>query len=128
MWGVPARIMRAGSHQTAVEAIARQFADRAGFLERVHAIYATSPPESYDLLELADGSVFERFSRSQFVDERNVGRVWSFRDITEQRRAQEVLRQQSEWLRITLSSIGDAVDHHGRGGRRDVPQSVSPRR
>jgi hypothetical protein len=45
------------------------------------AIYAAAPPESYDLLELTDGWVFERFSRIQFVDRRNVGRVWSFRDI-----------------------------------------------
>jgi PAS domain-containing protein len=61
--------------------------------------------------------VFERFSRIQFVDERNVGRVWSFRDITERRRAEQALQKQSDWLRVTLSSIGDAVittDAEGR--------------
>jgi PAS domain S-box-containing protein len=31
------------------------------------------------------------------------------RDITEQKRAEEALRQQREWLRVTLASIGDAV-------------------
>jgi PAS domain S-box-containing protein len=31
------------------------------------------------------------------------------RDVTARKRAEEVLRQQREWLRITLSSIGDAV-------------------
>ena len=75
----------------------------------MRAIYATSPPETYDLLELADGRVFERYSRPQFVDARNVGRVWSFRDITPQRHADELLRNESERFRITLSSIGDAV-------------------
>ena len=32
-----------------------------------------------------------------------------FRDITARRRAEEALRQQREWLEVTLSSIGDAV-------------------
>jgi PAS domain S-box-containing protein len=40
-----------------------------------------------------------------------------FHDITERMRAEEALRQQHEWLRVTLSSIGDAViatDTEGR--------------
>ena len=68
-----------------------------------------SPPESFDLLELADGRVLERFTKIQFIEERNVGRVWSFRDITERKRAEQELRQQREWFQVTLSSIGDAV-------------------
>jgi PAS domain S-box-containing protein len=46
-----------------------------------------------------------------------VGRVWSFRDITERRRAEEAIQKQSEWLRITLSSIGDAVISTDAKGR-----------
>jgi PAS domain S-box-containing protein len=38
-----------------------------------------------------------------------VGSVLVFRDISERRRAQERLREQQEWLRVTLASIGDAV-------------------
>ena len=30
-------------------------------------------------------------------------------DITERKRIEEALRQQREWLRVTLNSIGDAV-------------------
>jgi|GEM_PF-712087 len=40
-----------------------------------------------------------------------------FQDITAIKRAEETLRQQREWLSVTLSSIGDAViatDVHGR--------------
>jgi PAS domain S-box-containing protein len=87
------------------------------FRARIEEIYASSPPETSDLLELSDGRTVERFSRLQVVEGRNVGRVWSFRDITERKRAEEELRQQREWFQVTLSSIGDAVittDTRGR--------------
>jgi PAS domain S-box-containing protein len=38
-------------------------------------------------------------------------------DITERKRAEEALRRQQEWLRVTLTSIGDAVLATGVGGR-----------
>ena len=117
MWRVPREVMDSKEHRHLLEVTSRQFEDPRHFLARIDDIYASSPPESYDLLELTDGRVFERYSRIQFVDERNVGRVWSFRDITERRRAEDALRKQAEWLRVTLSSIGDAVittDAEGR--------------
>ena len=46
-----------------------------------------------------------------------VGSVLVFRDISERKRSEERLREQREWLRVTLASIGDAViatDTQGR--------------
>src|SRR5690606_20147438 len=76
---------------------------------RVEEIYATSAAETYDVFELRDGRVLERFSRLQSVGDTPAGRVWSIRDITVHKRAQEEQRQQREWFRVTLSSIADAV-------------------
>ena len=48
---------------------------------------------------------------------RVVGSVLVFRDISEKKQAEERLREQQEWLRVTLASIGDAViatDTQGR--------------
>jgi PAS domain S-box-containing protein len=109
MWRIPAEIMETKDHRQLLEIISRQFKEPEKFLARIHEIYAFAPPETFDLLELADGKLFERFSRIQFIEERDVGRVWSFRDITERKRAEQELRQQREWFEVTLSSIGDAV-------------------
>jgi PAS domain S-box-containing protein len=109
MWRIPREALDAKEHRSLLEVAETQFKDPAQFRARVRGIYDSSPPESYDLLELLDGRVIERFSRIQRIDQRNVGRVWSFRDITERRRAEQALQKKSEWLRITLSSIGDAV-------------------
>ena len=56
------------------------------------------------MLELADGRTIERFSRVQVIDERNVGRVWSFRDITVRRRAEEAAQRAAEERRQLLDS------------------------
>lgn len=109
MWRMSRDAMESGDHRRVLIESSVYFKDPEQFLERVDDIYASSPPESYDLLELADGRAFERFSRIQFVDEKNVGRVWSVRDITDFRVAEQTLRKQSELLRVTLASIGDAV-------------------
>ena len=109
MWRLPRQIMEGGEHPRLLEVCARQFAEPQRYLSRIEEIYATSPHESVDILELTDGRVFERFSTIQCLDGRNIGRVWSFRDATAQKRAEAELREQREWLRITLASIGDAV-------------------
>jgi PAS domain S-box-containing protein len=109
LWRLPRELMDSVNHQQLLDHCGEQFADPNRFVARVYDIYASSPPESYDLLELADGRIYERFSRIQVVDGVNVGRVWSFRDVTSYKLAQEALQKQSEWLQVTLSSIGDAV-------------------
>ena len=109
MWRMSREIMDSRDHRQILKATSRHFDGPRQFLARIDEIYASSPPDSFDLLELADGRVFERSTRIQFVEEQNVGRVWSFREITERRHAEEALRSQSEWLRVTLASIGDGV-------------------
>jgi PAS domain S-box-containing protein len=109
IWRVPRELMNTKHHEQVLEMASRQFKRPNEFLARIEEIHASSPPETFDVLELADGRVFERFSKIQVVEERNVGRVWSFRDITERKRAEEELRQQRGWFEVTLSSIGDAV-------------------
>jgi signal transduction histidine kinase/CheY-like chemotaxis protein len=88
MWRLPREILDSGKHKHLLAVTSREFADPLQFLATVTDIYAAAPPESHDVLELADGRVFERFSRIQFVDDRNVGRVWSFREITDRKRAE----------------------------------------
>ena len=101
MWRVPRRMVEAGGSRELIPALASQFEHPGPFVERVETIDAASLPETYDVLHLADGRVFERFSRLQMVEGRNVGRVWSFRDVTERNRlleSERAARAQAEHL------------------------------
>ena len=50
-------------------------------------------------------------SAAQILDDegRILGVVLAFRDVTEQRRAEEAIAEQREWFETTLESVGDAV-------------------
>jgi signal transduction histidine kinase/ActR/RegA family two-component response regulator len=92
MWAVPREFMGPRPHAELLSINAGRFRDRESFLGRIDEIYSTSPAETSDVLELVDGRVFERFTKIQIVNGAIVGRVWSFRDITEARRAEEERR------------------------------------
>jgi PAS domain S-box-containing protein len=91
MLGLSREIIETASVQELREIFSQQFKDPQQFLSRIREIYASSPPESFDVLEFADGRVFERYSKLQRIDNWTEGRVWSFRDITERKRAEERL-------------------------------------
>ena len=105
MLGLSREIINSSDPQQLREMFSRQFKDPEQFLARVREIYASSPPESFDILEFADGRVFERYSKIQSIDTRGVGRVWSFRDITERARGEII----SQRLAAIVDSSDDAI-------------------
>jgi signal transduction histidine kinase/ActR/RegA family two-component response regulator len=96
LWRMPRSIIETRAHREVLEHIAAQFTDPEACRDRVESIYRASPPESSDILELADGRVLERFSKIQSLGQKNVGRVWSFRDVTTRRRTEDALRDESQ--------------------------------
>ncbi|HEV3147328.1 MAG TPA: PAS domain S-box protein [Chthoniobacterales bacterium] len=105
MLGLSREMINSLDGQQLREMFSRQFKDPERFLARVVQIYASSPSDSFDILEFADGRVFERYSKTQLIDKRSVGRVWSFRDVTERNRA-EIIYQR---LAAIVDSSDDAI-------------------
>ena len=70
-------------------------------MAKVEALYSDPKATSFDVLQFKDGRIYERYSRPQCLENRVVGRVWSFRDVTEARRLEDDLRQSQK-----LEAIG----------------------
>jgi len=71
-------------------------------------LYSDPERESFDLIEFKDGRIFERYSKPQRVADRCVGRVWSFRDVTDRRRSENELAKLHQQLMDTSRQAGMA--------------------
>jgi PAS domain S-box-containing protein len=106
LWHVPVEIL-AGIHISKLwdGYISPQVKDPESYITRVREIVASSTSESYDILALKDGRVFERNSAVQLTDEHHVGRVWSFRDITQRKRNEDALAAEKRVLEQIASGV-----------------------
>jgi diguanylate cyclase (GGDEF)-like protein/PAS domain S-box-containing protein len=95
LWNLPPEAVALSDHEILLDYLLHQVRQADPFTERVRQIETESDAESFDLLELLDGRVFERYSLPHRLDGAAVGRVWSFRDITERRRAEETIAYQA---------------------------------
>ena len=109
MWRIPTAILETKEDDRALGFVLDQLKDPEKFLSKVRQLYGEVLAESYDTLEFKDGRVFERFSRPQFLGTAPVGRVWSFRDVTEREKDEEKLRAALEEREVMLREIHHRV-------------------
>ena len=117
LWHMPEEIVTSGDDDRALAFVLDQLEDPQGFLQRVQELYSQPAAESFDMLTFKDGRVFERYSVPHYLDNQIVGRVWSFRDVTASRQAENEVREGKEYLENILENSADPigiVDQRGR--------------
>jgi PAS domain S-box-containing protein len=87
-----------------------QLQNSAEFLAKVKELYSSPEAISFDVLRLKDGRTFERYSQPQLISDRVVGRVWSFRDVTQARHLEQELRQSQKMEAVGRLAGGVAHD------------------
>lgn len=88
MWRIPAAVMEARDDGRALAFVLDQLQAPEVFLSKVQELYNQPEAESFDVLNFKDGRIFERYSAPQKINGESAGRVWSFLDVTDRKRAE----------------------------------------
>jgi len=105
IFNVPDEIMESAADAAALEFVLNSIRNSEQFVSKVQYLYNHPELDSFDTIELLDGRIIERYSCPQKLDNKPIGRVWSFRDITERKKAE----QQLHLMAHTLKSINESI-------------------
>lgn len=108
IWGMTGDLTEDSATKAVMDFAMRQLKYPDQFLAKVQELYAAPEAESFDVLEFKDGRVLERFSKPQRIEDKCVGRVWSFRDVTERKRSEAALAKLNHELLETSRRAGMA--------------------
>jgi diguanylate cyclase (GGDEF)-like protein len=95
MWRLPEDVLVAADGLRVFASVLDQLVDPDAFLAMVHDLHEVPEASSDDIVQFHDGRVFERESRPRRLGDVVMGRVWSFRDITDHERLKERLAHQA---------------------------------
>jgi PAS domain S-box-containing protein len=109
MWKIPQSVLDTGDDATAIRHVLSQLTDPDVFLSKVQALYKNPSEFSSDVLVFKDGRIFERYSQPQKLGDTVVGRVWSFRDVTDRKRAESALKESEIRYRTIFEHTGTAM-------------------
>jgi diguanylate cyclase (GGDEF)-like protein/PAS domain S-box-containing protein len=93
LWGLPEDLLQERNDEAVQIWMRRSVIDGAGYAQRLAAIQDAPLLQSSDVIKLIDGRVLERVSLPQFSRGRAVGRVYSFRDISEKLAASQRIEE-----------------------------------
>ncbi len=96
IWQISKDVMESKDDSVLLQHVLDQLADPDGFIKKVEELY-NSDEEDFDTINFKDGRIFERFSCPLLKETEIMGRVWSFRDITERKKAEDAIRN-SEYI------------------------------
>ncbi len=116
MWMIPQEVMATEDDTRLLEFVLEQLSDPQGFLRKVQELYG-SAQDSFDTLYFKDGRIFDRLSRPMLHGTELQGRVWSFRDVTERKRAEDMLMADRDLLITLIDNLPDNIfikDVNGR--------------
>lgn len=103
--GVPKSVLVDGDYEEHLREALSKVAHPDQFLEKIKQLHSDPMAESLDIIELHDGRVLERFTRPQILQGECIGRVWSYRDITEKKAAEANLELARRVFEVSSQGI-----------------------
>jgi signal transduction histidine kinase/CheY-like chemotaxis protein len=99
LWDIPDDIAASRDEKKVLKRAMERLLHPAEFLSKVNFLYQHPHEKSRDEIELTGGTVFDRYSAPMLgLAGEYYGRIWYFRDITGNKRAEEEVRKHREHL------------------------------
>jgi diguanylate cyclase (GGDEF)-like protein/PAS domain S-box-containing protein len=124
MWNLPPDWHKEPDQATRFGLLVQRVRDPQSFTERIDELRSDPQREAFDTIELHDGRIFERSSTPYRIGSEIAGRVWSFRDVTANRRAETERRASQARLQamfdnatvgvVLMDSLGRFIEFNER--------------
>ncbi|HVI88521.1 MAG TPA: ATP-binding protein [Dongiaceae bacterium] len=108
MWNLPPQRFEALSDSELIGLMASLVEHEEQFIARTRILHENPEAESFDIVELKDGRVFERYAKPQWIEGKIVGIVINYRDVSERKRAEGELERTHQKLLETSRLVGMA--------------------
>jgi PAS domain S-box-containing protein len=112
MWNIPPVLLASGKNEEVMKYVLPQLRNPEEISVNLKDLESYPNRESFDMIEFNDGKIFERYSKPQNIGDIVVGRVWSFRDITDRKHAEEKLFASLQEKEVLLREIHHRVKNN----------------
>lgn len=109
MWNLSAEMLAPGGESILVEHMNRQTANNSYSTEEALKMIREVTPNKYFTLKLVDGRLIERYIGELDLGMEQTGRIWYYRDITQQTKQEMALRKSEERNRAIVNAVPDML-------------------
>ncbi len=125
LWKLTPDLMQAMDTRQITRHMLGQVKDSNGLKQQLKAVRDKRLASTADLLELEDGRTLMMYSQRPLSQEDGIGRVWCFRDISAERSAQEMLKENEARFRLFFELSNEGIVLHDNGKILDINPALA---